>query len=656
MNQHDHAGKKSLDQKLEWERLQKIEERLVAITESTQDAILMMDPEGRVSYWNLAAEQMLGHTRVEAIGQNLHDLIAPARFLPAYHTAFRKFRQTGQGSAVGKILDLEALRKDGQEISIQLSLSAVQMKDGWHALGIIRDITEHKQAEENIRKQQDLTTKIIETIPLRVFWKDRDLRFLGCNTLFAKDAGLPRPEELIGKTDFEMSWKDQAEIYRADDQQVMDANIPKLSYDEPQTTPEGGQIWVRSSKVPLHNEMNETIGILGVYEDITDYKQAAQALEESERRFRAILNATVDGILVANAQSHEMITGNNAICDMLGYSMEELPGLGLNDIHPAEALPEVHRQFERQLRGEIKVAPDLPVQRKDGSIFFADVSTAPMVLGDLQLLVGVFHDVTERKSAEDQIRRLNEDLETKILERTQQLLTTQEDLVRKEKLALLGQVAGSVGHELRNPLAVMNNAVYFLQTMLADSDEAIREYLKIIKAEIDDADRIVSELLDSVRTKPPQPVDVGLGELIDLTLHKVNMTAAITFTRDIPESLPLVRVDAGQMQQVFRNLISNGVEAMPEGGTLAINAVENSQEGMVSVSVSDTGCGIPPEVLDKLFQPLVTTKTLGIGLGLVVVKNLAEANGGTIMVESAVGQGTTFTVVLPASNSAGKES
>ncbi len=178
MNQSEHAEDKQLkrdeggtvtdvlssarditEQKRKDERLQQIEESWLAITESTQDAILMMDPEGRVSYWNRAAEGMFGHTRVEAIGQNLHDLIAPARFHPAYHTAFRKFQQTGQGSAVGKILDLEALRKDGQEISVQLSLSAVQINGGWHALGLIRDITERKRADEEIKKYTAELTK-----------------------------------------------------------------------------------------------------------------------------------------------------------------------------------------------------------------------------------------------------------------------------------------------------------------------------------------------------------------------------------------------------------------------------------------------------------------------------------------------------------------
>jgi len=220
-------------------------------------------------------------------------------------------------------------------------------------------------------------------------------------------------------------------------------------------------------------------------------------------------------------------------------------------------------------------------------------------------------------------------------------------VVRNEKLAVLGQVAGSVGHELRNPLGVMSNAVYFLQTVLADADETTKEYLNIIKDEIASSERIVSDLLDSVRTKPPRPETVSLKELLDRILGKCNVPPEVSVEIEIPETLPALRVDPLQIHQIFRNLIANGIDAMSEEGRLTIQASEDAVAGTIATAVQDTGCGMTDEQMDKLFQPLFTTKARGIGLGLVVVKNLAEANGGQVKVQSEPGRGSIFTVTLP---------
>lgn len=246
--------------------------------------------------------------------------------------------------------------------------------------------------------------------------------------------------------------------------------------------------------------------------------------------------------------------------------------------------------------------------------------------------------------AEKSLKQQNEELK----EKTRQLMEAQEELVRKEKLAVLGQVAGSVGHELRNPLGVMNNAVYYLQTVLADADENTREYLAIIKDEIAVSERIVSDLLDSVRTRPPHPEMAGIAQLLEQVLRKCAIPPSVIVKLEIPAMLPVLRIDVLQIQQVFRNLICNGVEAMPEGGTLEIRARENEAAGTVTVNVRDTGAGMTAEQLGKLFQPLFTTKAHGIGLGLVIVKNLVEANGGRIEVQSEAGKGSLFSVTLPA--------
>ncbi len=255
--------------------------------------------------------------------------------------------------------------------------------------------------------------------------------------------------------------------------------------------------------------------------------------------------------------------------------------------------------------------------------------------------------VQELKATKSLLIRQGEQLEEKVQERTQQMLAAQDELVRKEKLALLGQVADTVGHELRNPLGVMSNAVYFLQTMLTDADGITREYLGIIKDEIADAERIVSDLLDAVRIKAPQPEEVPVGELLEKALRTSKVPPAVSVRLDIPQTLPTVRVDAGQIHQVLCNLISNGVEAMPEGGVLQVAAVENRLDRTVTINIRDNGSGIAPESQTRLFQPMFTTKARRIGLGLVVVKNLTQANGGSVGMESALGRGSTFSVTLP---------
>jgi len=255
------------------EALRESESRLNAITESAQDAILMMDPERNVSFWNPAAERLLGYTNAEALGRNLHDLIAPQRYHEAHQAAFPEFVRTGQGAAVGKTLELHARRKDGREIAIALSLSSVRIKSGWHAVGILRDITELKRSEANYK------------------------------TLFAGAA---------------------------------------------------------------------------------------------------------EGILVADLKTKQFSHANPALCRMFGYTEEEFMRLGVADIHPKESLDHVLSEFEAQGRGEKTMAPELPCLRKDGTLFYADISAALIVLDGRECNAGFFVDATERKRAEEKSRESEE--------------------------------------------------------------------------------------------------------------------------------------------------------------------------------------------------------------------------------------------------------
>ena len=236
-------------------------------------------------------------------------------------------------------------------------------------------------------------------------------------------------------------------------------------------------------------------------------------------------------------------------------------------------------------------------------------------------------------------------LEERVVERTHELRHAQEELFHKEKLALLGELAGGVSHEIRSPLATISNAIYFLKLVQQDADEKIQEYLDIISFEVDEIAGILSDTLDINRVKHPQKQHVDTPELLSWLIERKPPPGNITVVQDVPDDIPPLWVDPRQIRQVLLNLTRNAYQAMPDGGTITIKAT--FEDHMIEISITDTGCGIPPENIVKIFQPLFTTKTRGVGLGLSISKNLVEANEGKITVESEEGLGSTFKIKFP---------
>jgi len=254
------------------------------------------------------------------------------------------------------------------------------------------------------------------------------------------------------------------------------------------------------------------------------------------------------------------------------------------------------------------------------------------------------------RRASEALKTHSERLEEMVQERTVELRQAHERLVRQEKLAVLGQLAGGVGHELRNPLGVISNAAYYLRGFLTDIDETSREFLDLIATEVRNAEKIISDLLSFSRTRPAEFVEIAISELVDLALQKQPPPGDIRVSMHIDVDLPEVWVDPQQIGLVLGNLITNAYQAMPEGGELTIAA--RADDGVIRLSIGDTGSGITSDNMERLFEPLFTTKPRGIGLGLAVSRNLVELNGGTIDAESEEGAGATFAVTLPAREAA----
>jgi signal transduction histidine kinase len=244
-------------------------------------------------------------------------------------------------------------------------------------------------------------------------------------------------------------------------------------------------------------------------------------------------------------------------------------------------------------------------------------------------------------------------LEARVEERTRDLRAAQHELVKREKLAILGQLAGGVGHELRNPLGVMTNALYYLEAVLRDVPPEVAEYLGILRTQIGLSEKIIGDLLDFARVKPPQRAPVALGELVTDQLTRLGPLNGVTVRSEIPDNLPPACIDRVQVGQVVLNLLTNAVQAMNAGsGTLTLRG-ELEHPDRLRLDVRDTGAGITPDDARRIFEPLFTTKARGIGLGLAVSRTLVHANGGDITFASEPGQGTTFTVRLPTSNGNG---
>lgn len=521
--------------------------------------------------------------------------------------------------------------------------------------------TELRDAEEALRESLEQFRTIIDMLPTLLAYLDSDQRYLHVNQAYADWYGLSK-EELIGKRPSEVL---REESYRGADKHIeavlkgQQVSFDNISYDTA-----GRLRAVRATYIPHVDQDGRTRAFLALVEDITQQLQTEEALRQSEETYRRMsenMPIVVYSAMPEDFNTNLLMSGRAE--ELTGYSAQEFleePELWSAICHPNDRAHVLERIREHR-RNKTALDIEYRILTKDHNIKWVREKAIPALddQGRLVRIDGFLEDVTERKEAEDQrdaallaLKGYTDQLELVVGERTQELRDAQDQLIRQEKLAVLGQLAGGVGHELRTPLGAIRNAAYFLNLVLEEPDPEVREMLEILDREVANSERIITGLLDFARAKPPMRRAMDINEVVQEALARVVVPVDVAIERQLEDTLPAIRADPDQLVQVFRNLIQNAVQAMPDGGRLTIKTEANGvdlggRSHHVTVSVADTGVGIPGENLEKLFEPLFTTKPKGIGLGLALAKALVEGHGGSIRVRSQEGKGATFRVALP---------
>jgi PAS domain S-box-containing protein len=383
-------------------RVKERTETIRATLESTADGILVVNSVGKIAAYNRKFAEMWGipesvlASRDENVALNfaLSQLKDPDAFL-------KTIRQTHVDRDVQTDDVIEF--KDGRIFERH---SEPQRTWGRNIgrVWAFRNVTERKRTEEELHHSRQMLQLVLDNIPQRVFWKDRNFNYLGCNRACALDSGLQNPAEIIGKNDFELSWRETADLYRADDTLVMEQGSPKLNFEEPQKKLDGSSMWLRTSKLPLRDREGKVIGVIGTYEDITERKRAEEALRESEARYRGLFESSLEGIGVS--KGNEVIDANRALLDIFGYSdLEEFTAIPLLEHVAPQSRGLIKEMQEKRGRGDpCPKRFEYQIARKDGQTRTLEVSTDAVYFGGGRYTQSTFRDVTERKRAEEALR------------------------------------------------------------------------------------------------------------------------------------------------------------------------------------------------------------------------------------------------------------
>jgi PAS domain S-box-containing protein len=604
------------------EALSESEGRLRSIVQSTSDAIILMDTEGNVAFWNNGAEKMFGYTTEEMLGQSMTRII-PERFREAHQRGVERVAAAGRLTVQANMFELVGLRKDGTEFPLEFSLAAWTTKSKLFITGIIRDISERTRAESALRESEERFRAIMDNSPALIFIKDMEGRYLQisrrCETkfhLFNND--------VIGKTDDELFPSEQAAPFRANDRKVLETGIP-MEFEETALYDDGPHTNL-VVKFPLFNAQGRYYALCGIATDITDRKRADEERQQLAKDRLLLLESTGEGIYGIDRQGRCTFV-NTAAARMLGYMLDEVLGKDMHELIHHSFPDRIAYPCERcHIYGTFTSGSGCQVDdevfwRKDGTAFPVEYSSFPV--REQEQIIGavvIFLDITQRKQAEAQLKSSHTQLRN---------LTARLESVREEERIL---IAREIHDELGQSLTGVKLELSLLRDQLPEARPALTNRLASISTLIDTTIQSVRRIATELR---PIVLDqLGLIPAIEWQAHEFQSRTGIQCTLDIYlRSVTLSQAESTAMFRIFQEILTN-VARHAQATAVKINLQE--QAGGLVLEVRDNGRGVTDA---ELSNPT--------SLGLVGMRERALLLGGEIFIMGSPGKGTSVRARIP---------
>lgn len=510
--------------------------------------------------------------------------------------------------------------------------------------GSFQDITAQKVAELEFERIFELSPDIIGTGNLQGY-------FTSVNSAVKEKFGYEAKEFCV-KPFLEFVHKDDVEktliIF-----QGAQRGKKKLYVENRYICKDGSIKWIAWNILALAEENK----FYATGRDFTDRKLVEDALRESELWMKNIYNSLEEAVLVVSPE-RELINVNQAASAIFGYTQEEIMSRSTELFHvDHQHYLKFGEIINQAFRKNMTANFEFVAKRKNGEIFPSEhtVSLLKNPDGKIVGIVSVVRDITERKNAQNELEKHRANLEDMVAERTFELRNAQDELVRKERLATLGQLTATVSHELRNPLAAMRPSIYLIKRYLGENaDKILVNAIERLDRNIARCDQIIDELLDFTRIAKLKKQEILIDQWLDSVMDEHIVMDNVHIQKNYSLEGIEVSLDTNRLQRVIINLIENAYQAMhssesgPNVITEACLKIETRADGdRIEISISDTGPGIPEDVLPKIFDPLFSTKNFGVGLGMPTARQIMIQHGGGIDISTSSPKGTTVTLWFP---------